>query len=84
MFNYLKPNIEDFGREVRQGCAKDAKEDGQKMKTKFFEFKNKFKNKFFSSLFSKYFLYLSVGVSKLILSFCLGTLRTCASVGMEN
>ena len=56
MFNYLKPNIEDIGREVRQGCAKDAKEDGQKMKTKFFEFKNKFKNKFFSSLFSKYFL----------------------------
>ncbi len=40
MFSSLKSNTEDFGREVREGCAKDAKEDREKMKTKFLELKN--------------------------------------------
>ena len=42
MFNYLKLKTGDFGREVREGFAKDAKEDREKMKTKFLEFKNQF------------------------------------------
>ncbi len=43
MFNFLKPNTGDFGREVREGCAKDAKED--KKNTKF-EFNSKKKIQF--------------------------------------
>ena len=62
MFSSLKSNTEDFGREVREGCAKDAKEDREKMKTKFLELKNQFinltlkENQSFGCLFSKYFL----------------------------
>ncbi len=40
MFNFLKLNTGDFGREVREDCAKDAKEYREKMKTKFLELKN--------------------------------------------
>ena len=62
MFNYLKLKTGDFGREVREGFAKDAKEDREKMKTKFLEFKNQFinltlkENQSFGCLFFKYFL----------------------------
>ena len=62
MFNFLKSNTGDFGREVREDCAKDAKEDREKMKTKFFKLKNQFinlipkGNQYFGCLFFKYFL----------------------------
>jgi S-disulfanyl-L-cysteine oxidoreductase SoxD len=62
MFNFLKPNTGDFGREVREGCAKDAKEDREKMKTKFLDLKNQNmsrihkKIQLFNCLFFKSFL----------------------------
>ncbi len=45
MFNFLRANAEDFGREGREGCegcAKGAKEDAENMKKKFLKFKKQF------------------------------------------